>query len=81
MIVASRRRSVSAEWVVNFPAMLAHASSKAWPITFIASGPNVDDYAWTHSFFQKLIEKGPGPLRNVYGTALHYYCGTTGTGD
>jgi alpha-N-arabinofuranosidase len=58
------------EWVPRFGIKLA----------FIASGPNVDDYAWTHSFFQKLTEKGPGPLRNVYGTALHYYCGTTGTG-
>ncbi len=38
------------------------------------------DYAWTHSFFQKLTEKGKGPLRNVFGTALHYYCGTTGNG-
>lgn len=58
------------EWVPRFGIKLA----------FIASGPNVDDYAWTHSFFQKLTEKGPGILRNVYGTALHYYCGTTGTG-
>jgi len=37
-----------------------------------STGPNVDDYAWTHSFFDKLVEKGKGPLRNVYGTALHY---------
>lgn len=58
------------EWVPRFDGDLA----------FIASGPNVADYAWTHSFFQKLAEKGKGVLKNVFGTALHYYCGTTGSG-
>ena len=48
--------------------------------SFIASGPNVADYNWTRSFFNKMVEHGPGPLRNVYATALHYYCGTTGNG-
>ena len=60
-----------AEWVPRFDV----------PLSFIASGPNVDDYAWTHSFFSKLVEKSKGPLRSVYGTALHYYCGTSGKGD
>ncbi len=59
-----------AEWVPRFDVDLA----------FIASGPNGADYAWTHSFFQKLTEKGKGSLRNVFGCALHYYCGTTGRG-
>ena len=49
-------------------------------LSFIASGPNVADYAWTRSFFQKIAERGPGGLRNIFGTALHYYCGTTGKG-
>jgi alpha-N-arabinofuranosidase len=48
---------------------------------FIASGPNVADYAWTRSFFQKLTEKSKRALRSVYGCALHYYCGTTGKGE
>ncbi|MBV9267585.1 MAG: alpha-L-arabinofuranosidase, partial [Acidobacteriaceae bacterium] len=43
-------------------------------IAFVASGPNVADYAWTRTFFQKLTEKGKQPLRRVFGTALHYYC-------
>ncbi len=59
------------EWVPRFEGKLS----------FIASGPNVADYAWTRSFFGKLVEKGKGPLRGVYGTALHYYCGTTGKGS
>ena len=53
------------EWIPRFGVNLA----------LIASGPNVADYAWTRSFFQKLIEKNPGPLRHLYGCALHYYCG------
>jgi alpha-N-arabinofuranosidase len=56
------------EWAPQFDVKLA----------FIASGPNVADYAWTRTFFQKLTEKSKAPLRRVYGTALHYYCGLTG---
>ena len=48
---------------------------------FIASGPNVADYAWTRSFFQKLTEKGMGALRGTWGTALHYYCGGPAAGS
>jgi alpha-L-arabinofuranosidase len=59
-----------AEWVPEFGDHLS----------FIASGPNVADYAWTRSFFEKLTERGPRALRKVFGTALHYYCGTTGKG-
>jgi len=59
------------QWVPLFPNRLS----------FIASGPNGPDYAWTRSFFQKLAERGPGGLRGLFGTALHYYCGTTGKGD
>jgi alpha-N-arabinofuranosidase len=59
------------EWVPQFDLQPA----------FIASGPNVADYAWTRSFFAKLTEKNKRPLRNVYGTALHYYCGTSGKGQ
>ncbi len=55
------------EWAPNFGVKLA----------FIASGPNVADYAWTRTFFQKLTEKSKAPLRRVYATALHYYCGLT----
>ena len=59
------------EWVPRF----------ATPLSFIASGPNVADYAWTRSFLTKLTEKGPGALRQIYGLALHYYAGTTGKGS
>src|SRR3954471_7321716 len=48
---------------------------------YIASGANGADYAWTRTFFQKMAEHGPSALRNVFATAIHYYCGTTGKGD
>lgn len=44
------------------------------PLRFIASGPNVGDYAWTRSFFQKMAEKR-NSLNRIYAAALHYYCG------
>jgi alpha-L-arabinofuranosidase len=53
------------EWIPRFGVELA----------LIASGPNVADYAWTRSFLTKLTEKSKEPLRNVFGMALHYYCG------
>ncbi len=59
------------EWVPKFDT----------PLSFIASGPNGADYAWTRSFLTKLAEKNKGPLRNLYGFALHYYTGTTGQGN
>jgi alpha-N-arabinofuranosidase len=43
-------------------------------LSLIASGPAADDWNWTRRFFQKLVEKGPGQLRNVQGLSLHYYC-------
>jgi alpha-N-arabinofuranosidase len=50
--------------------------------SFIAAGPNggspngsVD---WTRRFFANMVEKGRGQLNNLYGWALHYYCGTVG---
>ena len=59
------------EWVPRF----------GTPLRYIASGPNVADYAWTRTFLTKLTEKGPRALRNIYGLALHYYAGTTGKGS
>lgn len=42
-------------------------------LNLIASGPNVDNWAWTRDFLAELISKGPGELRRVYGMALHHY--------
>lgn len=42
-------------------------------LSFIASGPNVDDWAWTRGFFEEIARKGRFQLRNIYGWALHHY--------
>jgi alpha-N-arabinofuranosidase len=69
------------EYAVEFRRFVEWVPRFGLDLHFIASGPNVADYAWTRTFFQKLTEKSKGPLRDVFGTALHYYSGTTGTGD
>lgn len=63
------------EYAVEFRRFSEWVPSYGSPLSFIASGPNVADYAWTRTFFEKLTEKGKGPLKRVFGTALHYYCG------
>jgi len=67
-----------AEYAVEFRRFSEWLPRFGGKLSLIASGPNVDDYAWTRTFFQTLTEKNKGPLRNVFGTALHYYCGSTG---
>jgi alpha-L-arabinofuranosidase len=42
-------------------------------LSFIASGPNVDDWSWTRGFFEEIAKKGRGQLRGIYGWALHHY--------
>lgn len=70
-----------AEYAVEYRRYVEWVPRFAQPLHFIASGPNGADYDWTRSFLTKLVEKGPGPLRSVYGLALHYYAGTTGKGS
>jgi alpha-N-arabinofuranosidase len=68
------------EYAVEFRRFMEWVPPSKVPLSFIASGPNVADYTWTRSFFQKLTEKGAGWLKRVYGTALHYYCGDPNNG-
>ncbi len=69
------------EYAVEFRRFIEWVPKYGLDLNFVASGPNVADYAWTQSFFQKLTEKSKHPLQEVFGTALHYYCGTTGNGE
>lgn len=69
------------EYAVEFRRFIEWVPRFGMDLSFIASGPNVADYAWTRSFFSKLTEKNKRILRNVFGCALHYYCGTTGKGQ
>ena len=69
------------EYAVEFRRFIEWVPRFDVPLAYIASGPNGPDYNWTRSFFSKLVEKGRGRLRGIYGTALHYYCGTSGKGN
>jgi alpha-N-arabinofuranosidase len=42
-------------------------------LSFVASGPNDDNWEWTRAFLEEILRKGPGQLRSIYGLALHYY--------
>ena len=70
-----------AEYAVEFRRFVEWVPRFDMELSFIASGPNSADYDWTRSFFEKLTEKNKRALRNVYGCALHYYCGTSGKGQ
>jgi alpha-L-arabinofuranosidase len=50
-------------------------------LAVIASGPNGDDVQWTRRFFQSITEYHKNALKNIYGWAMHYYCGTAGNGQ
>jgi alpha-N-arabinofuranosidase len=66
---ATEYRRYSA-WVPRFGVELA----------FIGSGPNGGDLGWTRRFFTKLLEKGEGQLRRLWGWALHHYSWNTSRG-
>jgi alpha-L-arabinofuranosidase len=68
------------EYAIEFRRFTTWVPTFGVDLKYIASGPNGADYAWTHSFFQKMTEHNRRALNNVFGTALHYYCGTTGNG-
>ncbi|HZR58282.1 MAG TPA: alpha-L-arabinofuranosidase C-terminal domain-containing protein [Terriglobales bacterium] len=42
-------------------------------LSFIASGPNVEEWNWTRGFLEEVAKKGPSALHDVYGIALHHY--------
>jgi len=66
------------EYAIEYRRYVGWVPRFAQALHFIASGPNVADYAWTRTFLSKLVEKGAYALRDVYGLALHYYMGSTG---
>ncbi len=58
-----------ATWVPRFRSRSGSDSREE--LSFIGSGPNVDDWSWTRGFFEEIARKGE--LRSVYGWALHHY--------
>jgi alpha-L-arabinofuranosidase len=50
-------------------------------LALVGSGPDGDDLNWTRGFFRKITENGREIPRDLYGWAMHYYCGTSGRGQ
>jgi len=69
------------EYAVEFRRYTAWLPEFGVKLALIGSGPNGGDIDWTRRFFSKLTEKGKHALHQVYGWALHYYCGTSGKGQ
>jgi alpha-N-arabinofuranosidase len=61
------------EYAVEFRRYTTWVPHYGQELSFIASGPNDDNWDWTRSFFEEIVRKGPRELRNIYGLALHYY--------
>jgi alpha-N-arabinofuranosidase len=61
------------EYAVEFRRFATWVPGFGRELSFIASGPNVDDWSWTRGFLEELVRKGRGQLRSVYGLALHHY--------
>jgi alpha-N-arabinofuranosidase len=61
------------EYAVEFRRYTEWVPRYGQEISFIASGPNVDDWEWTRGFLQELVRKSKGRLRSVWGMALHHY--------
>src|SRR5438128_7102695 len=66
------------EYATEFRRYTAWVPKFGVPLKFIAAGPNGGDREWTTRFFRTLTARGPGALNDVFGWALHYYCGSTG---
>jgi alpha-N-arabinofuranosidase len=61
------------EYAVEFRRYATWVPSYGQKLSFIASGPNVDDWNWTRGFLEELVRKGKSQIRSVYGLALHHY--------
>lgn len=61
------------EYAAEFRRYIAWVPTYGQQLSFIASGPNSDEWSWTRGFFEEILRKGKDQLRSIYGWALHYY--------
>jgi alpha-N-arabinofuranosidase len=69
------------EYATEFRRFVAWVPDYGLKLRYIGSGPSGGDLDWTRGFFGRLTAKGKGELDNLYGWALHYYCGSAGKGQ
>jgi alpha-N-arabinofuranosidase len=61
------------EYAVEFRRYTAWLPRYGQELSFIASGPNDENWDWTRGFLEEILRKGPNELHSIYGMALHYY--------
>jgi alpha-N-arabinofuranosidase len=61
------------EYAVEYRRFTSWVPAYEGPLSFIASGPNDDNWDWTRGFLEEIIRKGKSAIRGIYGLALHYY--------
>jgi alpha-N-arabinofuranosidase len=61
------------EYSVEFRKFCAEVPQFGTELSFVASGPNDNEYKWTREFLQGMLQKGPNGLHNIWGLSLHYY--------
>jgi len=61
------------EYSTEFRKSVAEFPQFGPELSFVASGPNDNEYKWTREFLQGMLQKGPNGLHNIWGLSLHYY--------
>src|ERR1700694_2355209 len=72
-VVGLRRKFHAAGICRGIPQIHDLGAPLCQELSFIASGPNDDNWDWTHGFLEEIVRKGLRGLRSIYGLALHYY--------
>jgi alpha-N-arabinofuranosidase len=70
----------SQEYAVEFRRFTTWVPRFGQELSFIGSGPDGNNWAWTRGFFEEIARKGKGELRSVYGWALHHYAANLSRG-
>ncbi len=42
-------------------------------LSFVASGPNDENWEWTRGFLEEIVRKAKSQVNEIFGLALHYY--------
>ena len=61
------------EYAIEFRRYTSWLPTYGDELKLVASGPNTNEWSWTHDFLKEIVRKGPGQLRRIYGMALHHY--------
>jgi alpha-N-arabinofuranosidase len=60
------------EYAVEFRRYTTWVPEYGHPLSFVASGPNSDNWQWTQGFFEEIARKDKDLFSSIFGWALHY---------